>query len=257
MTDIVSRGDHYSLDKRLGAVCTFNDEDVYARFNADAYSFIPSGGELTTDFALKTSQSGFNLWHSQFGSCKLEIGFYVGGQDKRDLKLNVNRLVAAAKQCVVYYGDDIGFEFDCVLESYTVDFTDIEWFDDVKLTFSAVRREPHENMTSSAAVTSMKFFNEGSKTSGLRITAVSSSTISNFKFMYRIDGEWEEVTVDQIKANLPFVLDGIDGKVQENGINSYNRTDLINFPKVYPGENEVKFSSAAKMSIEYYPTYQI
>lgn len=257
MTQLMSTGDHYSRDHRLGAVCEFNGVDVYAKYNADVYSFEPSDGELSTDYALKTSGSGFNLWHSKFGSFKLEIGFYVGGQDKRDLKQNVNKLIVAAKQCIIRYGDDFGFEFDCVLESYEVEFTDIEWYDDVVLTFAAVRRDKIDVTETSGTTTSVKFFNEGSKESGLKITALSASTISNFKFMYLIDGEWEEVKIDQLKANLPFTLDGIEGKVQENGINAYNRSNLINFPKAYPGDNQVKFSSAVKAAVEFYPTYEI
>ena len=246
----------YARNRRLGCYCEMNGEDVYAKFDADVYAFSPTNGAVEVSYDLKPSRSGFDVWNTRFGEHGLEVGFYVGGNGKSDLKQNVNGLIRAARQCTLVHGSDVNYEFDCVLTGFSVESTGVEWYDDVVLTFAAVRRGKLQNEVRSST-RSLTFYNYGTSESGLKVTLTSTSALSKATMTYESADGLKTVNVSNLKANTPFVIDGIEGKVLENGINSFLKTDLVSFPKAMPGENTISVSSSMKVEVEFYPTYEI
>lgn len=79
------------------------------------------------------------------------------------------------------------------------------------------------------------------------IETLSAITIANFT----ING----INIFPLTANKMFIIDGINSKVTDNGANAIGKTDLINFPKLQPGENEITMSHPVTVTIKYYPTF--
>ena len=249
-------GDFYKHDRRLGPTVTFNGVDIYAKYNADVHSFTPSAGTIDQTYARKVSKSTFNSYYFDFAEGTLEVGCYVGGANKLDAFMNANGLIAAAKDVVIYNSDDIGFYFDAVLTGYSVEDTGIEWFNNVVLTFAAIRHMPIVTETFSG--TSFEFENLGSIASGVKLTIVptTSTTKQSFTLNAGTD-DANKITFTQLTQSYSFVLDGIDGHVTRNGINAIQYTDMIIFPKVIPGMNTITATFNASWTIEYYPTFEI
>lgn len=249
-------GEFYEHDQRLGSVTTFNGVDIYAKYNADVYSFTPSAGPIDGTFQRKVSKSTFENFYFDFANGTLQIDAYVGGANKLDAIMNVNGLIAAASETTIYYAEDIGFYFDAILTSYSVTETGVEWFFDVSMTFDAIRHMPIVSET--FAGSSFKFENLGSIPSGIKLTFVPSATISNPTLTFNDNTPFEQkVTFTRLTASYTFVIDGIDGHVTQNGINSILLTDLVKFPKAIPGWNTVNASFTADWTVEFYPTFEI
>lgn len=238
---------HYVNDRRIGEACVINGRDAYSNFNADLISIVPSAGGLTQAYDRSVSKSFFNVYSADFEPSIVKFAFYVGGIDRNDLYTNVSMLIAEAKQCIINTGEDT-FEYACVLDSYDVEEQEIEWWQMVTLKFAFIRRLPMwKASTDGVAKTKLEFFNPGVVESGLRIKLKSASQLTNVKV--------NDITVDTLHAGNEFVIDGLTGTVTENGVNRFQNTDLINFPRVQHGDNVIQCNKSVQIAIEFYPTF--
>lgn len=262
--DKQSYADFYERDQRLGPVTTFDGVDVYGKFNADLYNFSPSSVEPSVNYNRQTGRSDFDVYSSIFNNGTIELDFYVGGANKFDMYMNVNGLIAAAKDIVLYCEEDLGFEYEAVLSSYSSTETGIEWFSSVSLVFQAIRRMPLVSI-SKQNQHELKFENLGAVESGVRITMTSSTTLNDVLMILNESDldNYNSIMIDSIQANYPLVIDGINGKVLENGVNAFSKTDIIDFPKVLPGVNTLKLTTLAQQDrycdwkVEFYPIFVI
>ena len=69
----------------------------------------------------------------------------------------------------------------------------------------------------------------------------------------------DEFSVDGISVagitGSTIVIDGIDGLITEDGENCFEKTDLVEFPCVTPGEQTIEVDGNGTVTIEYYPIY--
>lgn len=248
---------HYVNDRCLGGSLKIGSKNAYTEYNADVYDISYAGGSLDQSYEKKVGKSSFDVYHSEFTTQTLTLSLYVGGIDKNDAFFNVNKLIADARDCEIEYEDEDKYEFASVLTGFEVEFTDIEWFYSVVLTFEAIRRMP--KVVAKANLTKkIEFVNFGTVTSGAKITISSDSSIDDLAIgCYDRYGNGQTINITKLTANKSFVIDGINGEVLEDGINEFKKTDMVLFPMVIPGSNEVTASSAVNFEIEYYPTYEI
>ena len=238
---------HYVNDRRIGEACVINGHDAYSNYNADLIGITPSAGSLTQNYDRSVSKSFFNVYSTDFEPSSVDFAFYVGGIDRNDLYTNVSMLIAESKQCVINTGEDT-FEYVCVLDSYEVEEQEIEWWQMVTLKFAFIRRLPlWTASTGGVAKTKLEFFNPGVIESGLRIRVKSATQQSGVKV--------GDVTINTIHANNEFIIDGISGTVTENGVNKFQETDIISFPRVQHGDNVIQCNKAVQLAIEFYPTF--
>ena len=83
--------------------------------------------------------------------------------------------------------------------------------------------------------------------SGMRMEITPTTATSSFK----ING----ITVKNLKAKETFIIDGIEGKVTAGGINRFLDTDIIDFPKIRPGMNEIVMSANMPVKVSFYPVF--
>ncbi|WP_042682541.1 phage distal tail protein [Anaerosalibacter massiliensis] len=54
-----------------------------------------------------------------------------------------------------------------------------------------------------------------------------------------IKGLGEDITIKNLKANVPVIINSEDGLITENGKNKFNETDMWEFPYLVPGTNQI------------------
>lgn len=235
-------------DRQCGDSLTINNKNAYSVFKADLIKAEMTAGDVTSTFSKNVGQSDFLLHSSYFGSCALSLDFYVYGSTKDDCDLNVSNLVAEGKSCLVLF-EGSNVEFVCVLTSYQVIDTTVDFYKEVILEFSSIRRMTKVTQIAAVGSGSITFNNSGNVSSGVKLTITSSSTIENVEVC--------GIEIERIDSNIPFIIDGIDGLVISNSENKFLSTNLINFPKVNPGTNTFNFDTRVSVVFEFYPTFVI
>ncbi len=64
-----------------------------------------------------------------------------------------------------------------------------------------------------------------------------------------------DMTVRNLKQDVPFVIDGIRKLVEAEGVNRFMETNIIKFPSFQPGTHVVRLSEPMDVVIDYYPIY--
>lgn len=237
----------FYLDQRLGSVCTINGKDAYSLFNADLKELTPVSGSATADFSKALSAGGWNVISYKLSTGGIKLIFYVGGANEERSQINVSHLIAECQTCIIKTDED-RFEYVAILTGYDVIKTGVGFFREVSLTFSAIKRFPLVTHTFDG--TAVKFYNEGSLTCGAKLMITANSAVEKFTI--------GNITISNLEANLPFVIDGLIGEVKCNGINRFLDTNLIDFPKVQPGSNTISASSLdVKIEVSYYPIFVV
>ena len=236
--------DFYQANQRLGSICTINEKNAYDMFNADLKSLSPISGNVSVDFSKDIGSSSLSVNNYKLETGGIKAVFYVGGAYKEDSYINISNLIAECRSCIIKTDED-NFEYVSILTGYDVVETGVEFYNEVSLTFSAVRRLPLVSKSFSGSGTVK---NIGSVSSGVRLVITPKADIAELV----ING----ITIRNMSSGIPFIIDGLVGKVMCNGINRFLDTDLIEFPKIMPGDNKVEVSNAnVDIEVSYYPTF--
>ncbi len=237
---------HYIFDKRVGSACTINGKNTYSEFNADFISMLPTSGIIDIAYLQQPGKATLFSTYNEFNLSSMLVTFYVGGWTKDDLDMKCARLIHEAKECVIKTEDD-DFEYVCLLTRKAVIPTGINFWNQVDLTFVTIKRYPLKR----AIIDKQNYIlrNTGSEVSGVRYIITTISDIASYTI--------NDITISNILAHLPFTIDGIYGTIEQNGINRFMDTDLINFPKVVPGDNMITTSTLTNISLiaEWYPLF--
>lgn len=234
----------YLLDHCCGNAVTINGKSVYVMFNADLKEKRPVSGEITADFRKVLNSSGLSISKYDISVGGLEMVFYVGGASRQECDMHTSHLIAECRQCTIKTDED-SFEYLAVLTAYDIEYSGVDFYNEVTLTFSVIKRMPLSVYTFTGGGV---FRNVGSIESGARITVTPKADIDEL-VVYGI-------TVKNLSANMPFIIDGILGEVKSNGINRFADTDLIDFPKAFPGNNTLEVSdNTCTVEVAFYPTF--
>lgn len=233
-------------DRQWGKIVTVDGIDVYQSFNADLKEYTVEPGTLTVDYQQRIGKSGLLLFGSESTPKLLTLAFYVGGADEDEAQINAERLIqSCARECVIRIGSS-RFEYAALLSGApTVEDTGVQCYLLVTLILYAVRRLPLVSVDFNAAA--LRLHNPGAVASGLRIILTPAKKITSMQI--------GDITVKDLAAGVPFVIDGLSGTVTADGENRFADTDLTEFPQIQPGENEIILSQAVPATLEYYPTY--
>ena len=244
-----------NISARLGDACIINGKDVFEAFNADLKSVTRTASDITTDFVKALGGSDIAVLNHKFGTGGVQLVFYVGSNDgamasdgltlQDECNANAAKLVAECSNCNIRIGDNM-VEYVSVLTAYKVDETGIDGYVEVELTFAAVKRLPKRTVV--ANVSPYVVNNFGSISSGMRITVNPTANIAEAVVC--------GVTLKNLVSGKKFVIDGLTGKVTNGDVNAFLDTDLIAFPMMGPGMNNITFSNASMVvQVEYYPTF--
>lgn len=233
-------------DHQVGDAVTVDGIDVYQAYNADLQEYRVEPGKLTVDYQKRIGRSGFLLFNNDSDPKILTMAFYVGGEDDDEAQINAERLTqSCARECVIRIGSS-RFEYAALLSgSPTVEDTGVQSYLLVTLTLYAVRRLPLVSLDFNVAA--IRLTNPGTAASGMRIILTPDRKITSMQV--------GDITVKDLAAGVPFMIDGLSGTVTADGENHFADTDLTQFPQIQPGENEIILSQTVPTTLEYYPTF--
>lgn len=244
----------YNLGHPPGGVCLINGKNALTTFSAILKSITPVSGGVDSRAYVDNSMSKLRSLKYKATPGGIQTSFYVFGSTKELCDLNTSRLIAECFSCVIHTDQD-SFEYDAALTSHHTEPTGVDFYNLVELEFLAIRRFPltrcELDFRSSLA---QGFVNPGTVASGMRVMLMPEEDIPLLQFQL---SEQEPISVTGLLAGQVFVIDGIEGEVLCNGINKFGSTDLIDFPKALPGENQVTVtgSQPLKARVEFYPVF--
>lgn len=234
---------YYNEDNQIGDRCFFDGKDVYLDFNADLKEFRLTPGKMDADYSPTPGGCAFNLFSADAEPMELSLEFYVGGPSPEAVQTNISGLLMAAKQCVIRREGDI-FEYAAVLTGRDSEETGVEPYYLLSLEFSVIRRKP---LVSHQIVDTAVIYNDGNTASGAKISISPEKAMDSFTVM--------GITIEDLEPGITYVIDGMEGRVTANGVNYFAHTDLIEFPKIQPGKNEIVMSAAVSVTVSFYPVF--
>lgn len=237
---------YYMNDLQVGEFCAFNGKNVYEECNADMKSIVEKPVTVTPNYRLQTGGSTLRHNSTTYSEGQLEITYYIGGNSREDAYYNYHKLLRMAEHTVITTSED-GYEYDAILQAFTVSETNVYYYLEVMLQFAAVKRFPLVSYL--LPDRPGRLLNIGTATSGLRFIVSPKRSLQSVKV--------GDVTIKNLVASQSVTVDGIEGRVTGvGGVNRFPDTDLIDFPKIQPGLNLIEVSdSDVTVRCEWYPTF--
>lgn len=237
---------------------TINGVDVSA-YNARLQSYSVSGTTVTNNLSASRSiLTAPTLFSAVPGTrtLSLTLTFYPHylGDNAKGLTVS-DRLAIATNNITAFEGLLVGkaveialpdgFIYTAIVNSIAAATFDSSGEHDVTYTFNAVRHT--------------KPVNETVQTNGFMICKSNTVTLPIITAIYAnaaAEVTLQGVKIKNITANTTIVIDSVSGKITANGKNKFGDSDLIDFPVLQPGENQITSSvSDVSITVSYTPIY--
>lgn len=262
------------LDPMLGDLVLVNGINLYD-YNADLIEYEPVVASITSDVYRKVGKHSYILNRLNNGKNGIKLRFYVGGQNAQQAQINCNRVVGIFQSDIVTLViGDTEFEYSGIMSAYTIKHTDVYNYYLLEVTFIAIKRLPyviHKKEVSSND--SLHIDNEGVVSSGIIIVLESNLSSSSVS----VTCNSISIAINNFDSYKYHVIDGLNGRVLcglsdediesdlitenfESYINNFGNTNLIEFPYINPGSNDIyvsDYSCVSNIFIKYYPTFII
>lgn len=265
-------------DKQLGQNVIVNGKNVYDEFDADLISVMPVSPTIEKSVYKSLGKYNYKINTFRVGDNGLELKFYVGGHTYQEAQINVNQLINEfVNKVAIVKIDESDFEYVCSLESFGSEFTGVEFYYLVTINVIAVKRLPIVTLNYGSTyftedtTVQIPFENAGVVESGLDIIVRFGGTASFEIDHKKAGGNIQTLHFTNLStSNYYYKVGGLDGVVQRAGniaitssvTNVFLKTDLIDFPVVNAGQNNITFVQNAvgnikQVRLQFYPTFLV
>lgn len=169
----------------------------------------------------------------------LSITLVFKGKSRFEVITNISNFAAQLlKKCEIYLPDS--YYYTCIMASISEATEVVETEHMVTYQFDAVRHLPMESETLTK--------------SGIFICRSNIQT----ECIYEVATNQSTAIVNGItiqNAEGTTIIDGMKKTVTKNGANVYKNTDLISFPVLQAGVNQINISDNTSVKVSYYPTF--
>lgn len=208
-------------------------------YNAELLDYSVEGCELSDTYLLAPSSIMPLRLSNKAELRKITLTFDFICKDQREATLNMSNLTAELLKSAELELPD-GFCYYCILTDTGKASRKADWIGQNKFTFIGFR---HSALEQVILTESNSIFVNGNLPTECKITI--NTNAKSIKI--------NDITVKNIGGEI--VIDGINKLVQQNGGNKFIDCDMTEFPKLYPGINQINISVAATVCIEYYPMF--
>ena len=237
----------YRLDRHVGDICMINSKNIYTHFGAYVKSHSLTPGSISHNISKSVGGSSLKSSSYKMGIAGLKLILYVGGATEEICSLNTSNIISEGQNCIIRIGEE-DFEFAATLTSFSLRETGIDTYQEVELSFQAIKRLPLVTVRFESG--QGIFRNSGTAPSGVLMEILPKEDLEVLQV--------NEITINRLTRNQPFIIDGLEGKVLCNGVNRFLDTDLIDFPQVSPGVNQLRTSTdKVDITLKFYPTFLI
>lgn len=238
------------------------DNNDIAEYNARLLSFSVGGTELTTAASTSRNANFPKLFHTDYGQRVISITLVFKPKEVKSGILAKMHSTALQKSMLdrLMYGRiaDIslpdGYLYKCVLNSVGSESFDGERLEAV-YSLTGIRHLPLATIKgtriycTSTVVTDCRTI--------VKITGCEDNT--RIQFVMTNEGGSVSYSMDGVNSGDIVVFDGISCKVTKNGVNSFGASNVVDFPKLYTGNNTYTALHSSPIELEftteYYPTF--
>lgn len=259
------------LRRQLGDSVTINGKNIFDNYSADFINMEYTPANEKYNFHRHVGGHMFVVNNYTRQNANRTLRFYVGGESLEEAQINVNKLFSDMSGQFVLKVDDTEFEYSCVTTGKLVEYTGVDYYYLVTVTADVIKRYGlvgrqfnQVNKTSYP----IQIWNSGVAPSGINIIIKASGDfgVTFYDGDKKIYRTVSFVGLDN--APLYYKIGGLDGTVQcaddnefqSNVSNVFGKTNLIVFPQVQPGFNEITITQAnigtiGEIEIQFYPTF--
>lgn len=181
---------------------------------------------------------------------KINIQLVISDTDDNGALNNISNLIKQLEKCTIKF-DDIEFYYDCTIANKSNEkITNGFYLLDVELKSGyAYKTAVTETLdhVASKAITVL---------GNLPTPAIVTITAPIDTISVVLTGFKDSITVNNLLANVPRIIDGEACTVLQAGVNKFAEIDLWSFPSLQPGTNTINTSvSNCVISIVYKPKY--
>lgn len=180
----------------------------------------------------------------------IDLSFFLRGATEDIITANISNLANSLKRCIIQF-DGLSFYYSCILETTKViKHSQLQQVLEVTLKSSYGYKAPVTDILThlnSKVVTVL---------GNLSTAAIVTVTAPVDTISVVLTGLGSNITIKNLKANIPVVIDGESCTVISNGLNKFLDTDMWGFPVLQPGANTVGINSTSCIvNISYKPKY--
>lgn len=237
---------------------TINGIDISA-YNARLQNYSIGGTTVTNNLsAFRSTLTAPTLFSAVPGTriLSLTLTFYPHylGDNAKGLTVS-DRLAIATENITAFEGLLVGkvveitlpdgFIYTAIVNSIAAATFDSSGEHDVTYTFNAVR---HAKRVDEIVQANCYMICKSNTATLPVITAVYANTTSEVIL--------QGVTIKNIKAGTKIIIDSVSGLITADGVNKFNDSNLIDFPILQPGKNQITSSvSDVSITVSYTPIY--
>jgi len=182
---------------------------------------------------------------------KIKTQLLIKDTDDESCLTNISNLVKQFEKCTIKF-DGISFYYDCLIVNKSHKrLAQGRWYTlDVELksgyAYKTAVTETLDHVASKAITVSGNLLTPAIVT----VTApINTSTLT-------LTGFADSITVNNLLANIPRIIDGEVGTVMQSGVNKFGETDFWSFPVLQPGVNTITTSNSnCVITIAYKPRF--
>lgn len=225
------------------------DLDVYVNgealstYGAVVESFKVGPTQITNEVFQGRNRTGFNLLSSTFGRREIAVNLFYKAKDRRTITLMKSHVDALLFGKLELALPD-GFLYSSVLtnagEMQILGVQDNEVIALCSYTFEGVRHDPLVTVTGNTV-----FCLSTMPKTDCRLTCTASQAYTSILI--------DTVTITNVSAGDVLVVDGINGRILQNGGPCAGNMSFLHFPALVPGENVL--SCPETLTVDFYPAY--
>lgn len=220
-----------------------NGKDI-SMYRARVQDFVAGPSSINSNYFLGSKSMHPVFLSAEKGLRELMVTIEFQGDDWKDTDINISNFTAAVAdvQADLYMED--GFYYFVILEAVSEPEVVLPEKQYVTFTFAALR---HEEMKQARFASSGALKVAGNLPADCIVSITPNVNMGSVSIM--------GVTLKNLSAGLVVVIDGISKMVLEGARNKFGDTDLVEFPKLQPGINEITVPGDVTIEIKYYPLY--
>lgn len=170
-------------DMQLNQNVIINGRNAYNNFAADLIDYAFTAPEVSKTLYRNLGGNSFNINTFALGDSFLTLNFYVGGTSLTNAQINVNHLLDEfTNKVAIVKLDETNFEYECVIDTHTVEYTGVKCYYLVSITANAIKRLQLKEVDFTRLIdftgdvdVELSVFNEGVTFSGARIVVLFNS----------------------------------------------------------------------------------
>lgn len=223
------------------SMCVNNTDLAGLGVIVESYKIGPT--EITNDIFQGRNRTGFNVLSSVFGMREIAVNLFFRGETRREITLQKSRVDGLTFGELELLMPD-GLYYNAVLdkagELQILGVQDNEVIAICSYTFRGICHDPLVTATGNTIYCTSTM----PKTS-CRLTCTASQAYASLTI--------DTVTITNVKAGDVLVVDGIEGRILQNGAPCAGNMNFMHLPALTPGENVLTCPEI--LTVEYYPTY--